>query len=323
MLIDAHCHFFTKKVLSSVDNIEKMITRVDKISKLIDVEKKNLKNSSILGLNVMDFFKMGWDNSVYDLYTHMRDSYGQDFIAVPLMLDLSFASSNPDAEQLPPKTKRRFAEVIKSKTNELTDKSPKLLNVMSNIEDRYHAFERSVTGADIFNDSYKNQIDDLTSIKNKIPDRVFPFFSIDPRRDNEFEHGVLGEIKKYIGKDKPFAGLKLYSSLGYSPTDPVLYDDSNGECVYSYCQKNKIPITIHSSIEGFASLMDRNHIVGDIYYPPAGRPVPAQEVFNDGIVEYKKSMRSIYFDGAVGERLLTLNHPVLWRKVIEKYPRLI
>lgn len=322
MLIDAHCHFFTKNVLSqSVSNIEKMVARIDKLSKIIDTDKKNLVNPSILGLSVMDFFKMGVDKSVLQMYEHMRESYDQDFIAVPLMLDLSFASSNPESD--PTKQKRRLTEVIKNKKDELVDKSLKISNVVSSLEERYHAFERSVTGADMFNDSYKNQIDDLTAIKYKMPDRVFPFFSIDPRRDGEFDHGVLGEIKKYIGKDKPFTGLKLYSSLGYSPTDPVLYDDSNGECVYSYCQKNKIPITIHSSIEGFANLMDKNHVVGDIYYPPAGRPVPAQEVFDDGIVVYKKSMRSIYFNDATGERLLTLNHPMLWRKVLEKYPKLI
>ena len=155
-----------------------------------------------------------------------------------------------------------------------------------------------------------------------MPDRVYPFFSIDPRRNREFEGGILSEIKKYVGKDKPFIGLKLYSSLGYSPTHPALYDDSHTESVYGYCQKHKIPITVHSSIEGFSRFLDKTHVIGDVYYPDGGKCVPAEAIYENGIVKYENNIPTINFDEITRERLLILNHPIIWRKVLNKYPKL-
>lgn len=321
MLIDSHCHFFTKNILAKISNIERATIHADKLVKRMGTHDRKTMNPSLsLGLNAVDFLLTGLNNTALQMYEHMKESYGQDFIAIPLMLDLTYASISPKDEI---HKKPNLTHTLLTKTNEKFEKRKTIANLATAIEEKYDIYERSAFRNDLFKNSYQIQIEELTQVKNQLPDRVYPFFSIDPRRDSEFDDGVLGEIKKYIGKDKPFLGLKLYTSLGYSPTHPVLFDDSQGECVYSYCQKNKIPITIHSSLEGFSHMMDTNHIVGDIYYPPAGKPVPAQDVYENGLVEYKKSIKSMYYREAAQERLITLNHPVLWRKVLEKYPKLI
>ena len=38
---------------------------------------------------------MVWMMTAFELYTYMRKSYGQDFIAVPLMMDLTYTNINP------------------------------------------------------------------------------------------------------------------------------------------------------------------------------------------------------------------------------------
>ena len=307
MLIDAHCHFFTNSILA-----ERLQKDTKNLAKLYKRFTGSSSNMMIHG--AADFISTAVDNQPEEMYNYMKESYGCDFIAVPLMLDLSYAFTAPEQER---RTDTAIQKAIDAaKAANLPTKH------LTAFEKKYDSFERSVLGVDVFTNSYTKQIEDLTHIKNQMPDRVYPFFSIDPRRNHEFEGGILSEIKKYVGKDKPFLGLKLYSSLGYSPTHPVLYDDSQTESVYGYCEKNNIPVTIHSSLEGFSHFLDKNHIAGDVYYPPAGKCVPAEAIYKDGIVKYDKNIPTANFEDVTAERLLLLNHPVIWRKVLEKYPKL-
>ena len=306
MLIDAHCHFFTKSMLA--DRLRKDTTSLVKLSK-----RFTGTNNSPLVQGATDFITTAMDNSPQDMYDFMKESYGCDFIAVPLMMDMSYAFISPEQERSKDTAVQKALDSIKSSNLNLS---------IGNFEKRYSTFERSVLGIDVFENSYEKQIEDLTEVKHALPDRVYPFFSIDPRRNNEFEGGILSEIKKYVGKNKPFRGLKLYSSLGYSPTHPALYDDSQGESVYGYCQRKKIPITLHSSIEGFSHFLDKNYVEGDVYYPKAGKCVPAESIYEDGIVKYEVNIPKLNYEDITEERLVILNHPIIWRKVLEKYPRL-
>lgn len=316
MLIDAHCHFFTKNILSQgLMNAENMTAHIGKITKRM--KERGIGRTLSKGINAVDFLSTGFKHTPLQLYKLMKESYGCDFIAVPLMLDLSYALISPkDA------SRKGLVYLQKSKKEQAEERQTRAKTFVESLDKRLDVFERSVFGIDVFENSYHQQIEDLTELKKQLPDRVYPFFSIDPRRDSEFDDGILGEIKKYVGKNKPFLGLKLYTSLGYSPTNPVLYDDSNGESVYGYCEKNKIPVTIHAALEGFSHMLNKTAIEGDIYYPPAGRPVPAEYVYDSGMIKYEKNLRSLNFESVTEERLLTLNHPILWRKVLEKYPKL-
>lgn len=321
MLIDAHCHFFTKNILSQrLLSAEHMAAHISKITKRMKERDKGTGRTMMMGANAVDFITTGLKNTPLQMYELMKESYGCDFIAVPLMLDLSYAMMMPKDELL--EKKKGLVYTLKTNMHHLNERPRIPSNIVDSIDKKLDVFERSAFGIDVFENSYYKQIEDLSELKEQLPDRVYPFFSIDPRRNGEFENGILGEIKKYVGVDKPFLGLKLYTSLGYSPTHPALYDDSDGESVYGYCEKNKIPITIHSAWEGFSHMLDKSVIEGDIYYPPAGRPIPADHVYDDGIVKYEKNLRSLNFEDITAERLLMLNHPILWRKVLEKYPKL-
>ena len=306
MLIDAHCHFFTNSLLA--ERLQKDAKSIVRLSKHFGTLDSDMVHGAT------EFLSTGINNTPEDMYNFMKEGYGCDFIAVPLMLDLTYAFISPEQEQKKDTAVKKALGSIKS-----SNWSTKYIDA---IEKRFDTFERSALGIDVFENSYEQQIEDLTNIKSLMPTRVYPFFSIDPRRDSEFEGGILSEIKRYVGKDKPFLGLKLYSSLGYSPTHPVLYDNSKTESVYEYCEKNKIPITVHSSIEGFSHFLDKNHVVGDVYYPDAGRCVPAESIYTDGVIKYNKNIPTINFEDVTRERLLILNHPVIWRKVLEKYPKL-
>ena len=316
MLIDTHCHLFSKEMITEE------FLRVSNNFKDISPEQISKRFANAEVLNILQFISHGMDYDCYELYSHMKKSYGQDFIAVPLMLDLTYTNINPFLEE--DKESEEKLRVISRAVNEKImraiksvsgSKSGKLLNVFEKIQ-----FKLDSSKKNIFKDNYEIQIQDLQALKEAMPDKVYPFFSIDPRRESEFKHGVLGEIKKYVGKRKTFTGLKLYTGLGYSPTDPVLFDNSKGQSVYGWCQRNKIPITVHSGYGGFSNTLNRSVIHGDIFYPNAGEVLPMEDVDKDLILKYESGI--LNFSEMVKERQLYLNHPKLWRKVLEKYPRL-
>jgi hypothetical protein len=131
---------------------------------------------------------------------------------------------------------------------------------------------------------------------------------------------MAGLIKENVGKGRIFHGLKLYAPNGYSPTDLRLFDDGegfiDGKSLYSFCITEKIPILAHCSCAGFATFADKLEVCGDIYRD--GKifhyDKPAEILFHSNILDgYGKSVR---------ERAGVLNHPVLWRLVMERYPGL-
>lgn len=317
MLIDTHCHLFSKEMIAEE------FLRISNNFKDINPEQISKRFNNAEVMNILQFISHGMESDGYELYSYMRESYGQDFIAVPLMLDLTYASVNPfletdseHEEKLLSISRSINDRVLKAVKSLSGDKSNKVLNLFEKIQ-----FRLDTNKKNIFRDNYEIQIQDLQALKETLPDRVYPFFSIDPRRDSEFDHGVLGEIKKHVGKRKTFTGLKFYTSLGYSPTNPVLYDNSKGQSVYSWCQRHRIPITVHGGYGGFSHGLDRNVVHGDIFYPNAGEVTPMEHIDKERILKYEHGM--LNFDDMVKERQLYLNHPKLWRKVLEKYPRLI
>ena len=162
-------------------------------------------------------------------------------------------------------------------------------------------------------DGFHEQIQQLKVLKGnpKYKDRIFPFLAVDPRRP-----GILTYMKQNVGKGKPFIGVKLYNPNGYSPTDPLLFGSpGNDDCVYRFCEKNKIPITAHNSYGGFATFMDSIEITGDIYTSTGIRHLQKEFChFNTKLISDPGK--------AIKERALLLNHPLLWEKVLQKYPGL-
>jgi predicted TIM-barrel fold metal-dependent hydrolase len=123
-------------------------------------------------------------------------------------------------------------------------------------------------------------------------------------------------MKENVGRGKAFIGVKLYTPNGYSPTDPLLWgSQKNDDCVYKFCEKNKIPVTVHNSYGGFATFVDSLEITGDIY------TTGGLKYINKAVYNFKTKL--IRDSGnAIKERALVLNHPSLWEKVLGKYPDL-
>jgi len=71
------------------------------------------------------------------------------------------------------------------------------------------------------------------------PGRIFPFFAVNPIREDH-----LGLMTTALEK-RGFVGVKLYPSLGYA------VDSQQMRKVYDYCVLNHVPITVHSTNKGF------------------------------------------------------------------------
>jgi predicted TIM-barrel fold metal-dependent hydrolase len=97
--------------------------------------------------------------------------------------------------------------------------------------------------------------------------RMFPFVFFDPRRSGAFA------ICKDAIENKGFCGVKMYPALGYHPSPNIVRNlgyrgwmDEKGptkdteraagemEQLYDYCDKNHVPITVHTGTGGAYSV---------------------------------------------------------------------
>ena len=91
---------------------------------------------------------------------------------------------------------------------------------------------------------------ELIALERDNRGRVFPFFPVDPRRPGIYDivtrgAGITDDGKPLVSPAGPFYGVKLYTRLGYKPSDPRLLD------VLRYCSDKCVPVTVHASPLGF------------------------------------------------------------------------
>lgn len=84
----------------------------------------------------------------------------------------------------------------------------------------------------------KKQHEDLLDLAKAYKGRIFPFYAVDPRREN-----IVEDVRKNLGKDK-FRGIKIYPNLGYYPTDKKLME------IYAICEEGGFPVMTHCSPDG-------------------------------------------------------------------------
>jgi predicted TIM-barrel fold metal-dependent hydrolase len=106
-------------------------------------------------------------------------------------------------------------------------------------------------GADASMSGYEGQLEEIIALKKRYPDRLLPFFCIDPRwKSSGDEIALLTE--KYFnrkvvvqGKEhSPFAGIKIYPSTGFYPFDVRLMP------VMEWAAANGVPVMTHCSYLG-------------------------------------------------------------------------
>ena len=119
MLIDAHCHFFTKNVLTqSLSKLENYVTKLEKMYK--PATKVSSADLVQLGTNTFEFVNKAIQLTPLEMYEDMKESYGEPFIAIPLMLDLSYTFIAPQDKMIENKKSliRSMKNIVGKKRNE-------------------------------------------------------------------------------------------------------------------------------------------------------------------------------------------------------------
>lgn len=240
------------------------------------------------------FLNIGWAlladcNTYYgdikmQLERHLGTSTGA--IIVPLMMDVFYMYAYSDKKVMPEGNQRKalaisqniaeveevsdtlIAESIDQIIKELKEKCPIEQQGVGNtyikrVEEElrnifaYKKVKDIVPKANrgtFMTSGYKKHMEELEKLKRTYKDAVFPFLAVDPRRP-----GIMELVREKVGTGKPFHGIKLYTRLGYLPSNKVLSE------LFEFCCGGDIPITSHCNIHGFP---------GDTWESPLPMPHP-------------------------------------------------
>jgi predicted TIM-barrel fold metal-dependent hydrolase len=349
---DVHNHLFNKNFLAK----ELLYRMIKELKKLLNIQKereldrgpdrglKNVITSLRRFIKAMRVFTRKNSTAVYE---ELDKTYKGEFILTPLTFDLTYCfapSADRETDETPRSiAKEAFEDEMKTMFEDIEQEVRSLSRDFNPaageseddlwreyIEEKERFMKESRAFQDLEEerepdsetrglfkrrtefDGWNEQIRQIEALKKHpvYKDMVFPFLAIDPRRKNIAEYAMNN-----VGKGKLFVGIKLYCPTGYSPTDPVLFG-SDGERggIYAFCEDNGIPVTTHNSDGGFATLAKEVKVSGLIQV-------------NGKLHQLKNEMlkfsTAIHHKNAIYERALTLNHPLLWEKVVEKYPNLL
>jgi predicted TIM-barrel fold metal-dependent hydrolase len=353
---DIHNHLFNKRFLAK-ELLYRLLKEMKMLLQPDDEEKRQRglkdmvkKIKTIINLmrryaHAIRVFSLQDSTAIYE---ELDKTYQGDFILTPLTFDLTWCfASTPDRDDEPAK-EPDLREMFDNELEELVapverdfHSAVRDPSVLTNSEHET-LWEDYLLQKDLFTksisslcekpeantglqqrggvpsdlpdllDGFNEQIRQLTEMKKNpaYKDKIYPFLAVDPRRPD-----IEAYAKKNVGKGKLFVGIKLYCSNGYSPTDPLLFGpDGVRGGIYAFCEDNGIPITAHNSSSGFATLSNSVVINGLVHLNGQLTQKNKEHViFKKAILEKQ----------AAYERATILNHPLLWAKVVEKYPDLI
>lgn len=349
---DVHNHLFNKHFLGK----ELLYRMMKELRKFIDFQKdrdldrgpdRGLKNVIISLKRYKKAIKVFTRKNSIAIYEELNKTYKGEFILTPLTFDLTYCFAPTADRDLPSGSQEIVKDALDNEMNimfglieqqsrelsrdfnpdaensgndlwnEYLDEKDQFLKEISEFQQLGQAYVKDFGTRDIIklptsNDGWNEQLRQIEELKQHpvYKDMVYPFLAIDPRRP-----GIADYAKTHVGKGKMFAGIKLYCPNGYSPTDPLLFGSTGQrDGLYAFCEDNGIPVTTHNSDGGFATLAKSVVISGLIH-------VNGQLHQLDN--ELLKFSKKITEKDAVYERALTLNHPLIWRKVAEKYPNLL
>lgn len=319
---DIHCHVFNKNVL-----IRRLVSVVQVLVEVVEEEGSVNKNER-LKLIVENFNDLLQPDSE-DVFQVLDEAYNHTFIVTPLMLDLTYADDNDGKREGQDRRYRRRIDTIFDILESLLQlakfkfrKDDEIKGLINQLIGQLQAFEdgfniKSKEEVEIFdNANYDLQLKELKELANDY-DNVKPFYCVDPRRQRKDGKNILEELEEHV-LNGPFVGVKMYAPVGFSPTDPILMGTGNDIGVYGWCVKHSIPITVHCSNSGFACLSRRLDVYGHINLKGQifAAPVAPHKFDIDFLSIIPK------FGEAIHERAYTLNHPKLWKLVLDKHPKL-
>lgn len=346
---DVHNHLFNKHFLAK----ELLYRMIKELKKFVILQKeRSLDRGSDRGLKKVitslkrfkKAIKIFTRKNSIGVYEELDKTYKGEFILTPLTFDLTYCFAASADRDLPAGSQEivkdafesemlSMFEMVEQQTRELSrDFNPhagteedelwkeymeekeqfmKEAEEFQELDQTFVAGTRDIRLPGAF-DGWNEQLRQIEELKNHpvYKDLVFPFLAVDPRRP-----GIADYARENVGKGKMFAGIKLYCPTGYSPTDPLLFGpDGERGGIYAFCEDNGIPVTTHNSDGGFATLAKSVYITGLIQ-------VNGQlHQLNNELLKFSKA---IHEKDAIYERALTINHPLIWGKVAEKYPNLL
>jgi len=347
---DVHNHLFNKHFLGK----ELLYRMMKELRKFIDLQKdRSLDRSTDRGLKKIitslkryrKAIKVFSQKNSIAIYEEINKTYENEFILTPLTFDLTYCFA-PSADRNMIVSSHNIDEAIEDEMNVMFNMVEEQTRSMSRVFNPYaesnedelwnefleekelflknaEEFQRSDETPDsdgtrgIFKkrgpfDGWNEQLRQIEELKKHpvYKDMVYPFLAIDPRRP-----GIAEYAKKNVGKGKLFAGVKLYCPTGYSPTDPLFFgSEGKKDGIYAFCEDNGIPVTVHNSDGGFATLAKSVVINGLIHVN--GKLIQ----LNNELLKFSKAITE---KDAIYERALAINHPLIWGKVAEKYPNLL
>lgn len=350
---DIHNHLFNKNFLAKellyrlMKEMKNFVNKEQESNRGFEDTERGVKSTIQALKRYSKAIKVFTRENSIAVYKELDKTYRGEFILTPLTFDLTycFAPSADrgaaDTEQIP-----TVSEVFESEISSMFETVEKQTRKLSrdfnrdssaeddalwkefqqekesflkstrefqeNIEPEEGAQERGIFKKTTQRDGWEEQLRQIIELKNHpdYTDKVFPFLAVDPRRP-----GIAEYAKENVGKGKLFAGIKLYCPNGYSPTDPLLFGtEGKKDGIYGFCEENGIPVTAHNSDGGFATLAKSVIVNGLIHVNGV-----LHQLDNERVIFTK----SILEKEAVYERALTLNHPLIWGKVAEKYPNLL
>ena len=351
---DIHNHLFNKNFLAK-ELLYRLLKELKKL--LVDQQEMDREERDFFGglkktITILKRYtyaiKVFTRENSAAIYEEINKTYHGDFILTPLTFDLTYCfapSPDRDATQEP---EQKVSEVFENEMNTLFEMAEENTRSFSRdvnrdadaheddlwneyirekrlflsaaaeleeVEERSTERERGLGDLIKLPDAsagWDEQIRQIRDLKEnpEYKDKIFPFLPVDPRRP-----GIIEYAEKNVGKGKLFAGIKLYCPNGYSPTDPKLYGPEGEKGgIYKFCEENGIPVTAHNSDGGFASLSKSVLVTGLVHHN--GELLPQ----DNELITFTKSVLE---KNGIYERAVTLNHPLIWKKVVEKYPGLI
>lgn len=323
LTIDAHCHLFNHEVLSWRLLADFILSRIRRRGM-----QDRLETGGGIGelKRIIRFFKTGL-MAVEGIYGKLLAEGGCNTV-VPLMFDLDYCMKGAGRsdglrrrkgyKKNVKKAARKEWAALRKELDELAEQAGRgdrreIGEMKQALRRLSRRTERLPLGK---RDTFRVQEEELLKLAAAHPGRVLPFYVVDPRRPGNWLHGPDGTIDispmtdrlvPELGGKGGFYGFKLYCPNGYSPTDPALM------ALYEYCERHGTPLTAHCSGGGFASFSPSITVHGHVYRN--GEVVP-----HDGVLEFRHYRLTDKL--RVKEKAELLNHPRLWEKVMEAFPRL-
>jgi len=144
----------------------------------------------------------------------------------------------------------------------------------------------------------------------RFPDRLVPFFAIDPRRPQAMEMFRQGV------EEWGMRGLKLHTTTGYYPYDPVAYP------FYQKCMEYGIPVLFHTGStcapmkSRFAQPIALDDVAADFPDLPIIMAHVAQEMWQEALI-VARMKTNVYFDIS-GWQAAAVNQPATFYRMLRR-----